>query len=103
MNGNLTDILRLTLVLFPCMLKSAPHENEVVVAKNLNVIAYDASVSGTILNEVYLHISMTMERISVLFLMTLYEMVAVFLGEARNFRYYVIHIYNLVMYYVRFI
>ena len=84
MNGNLTNILRLTLILLPGMLKSATKKRKVIISKHLNAIAYNSSITLTVLHKVYLHLAMSVHGICMLLFMAFYQMVAIFFRETRN-------------------
>jgi hypothetical protein len=84
MNGNLTYILRLTLILLPGMLKSATQKCKVIISQHLNTVTYDSSITLTVLHKVYLHLTMPVHGICMLLFMAFYQMIAIFFRETRN-------------------
>ena len=81
----LADIWRRTLMLFPSMLYVTAKQSNVIIAQHLDVVAHDAARSLAVFHKVELHLLMAVHRICVLLLVSLHEMVAIFLGEACDF------------------
>ena len=68
------------------MLKSATQESEVIITQHLYAVAHHTSVAEAVLHKVYLHLTMPMHRICVMLLVAFYQMIAIFISQARYFR-----------------
>ena len=92
MNGNFADIVGCAFILFPYMLYAAAKEHKVVIPDNLYTVADNTTVALAMFHKVQFVFLMLVQRIGVLFLVTLHEMVAITLSELRDFSDDVIHI-----------
>ena len=72
LNGDLTDMIALAVMLLPTMLHAMTHNAEIELADLLDRIAYDASCTGTILYKINLILCMSMHRESKTILRAVY-------------------------------
>ena len=92
MNGNFTDIVGCTFILFPYVLNATAEEHKVVIPDNLDAVADNAAIALAMFHEVQFVLLVLVQGIGVLFLVTLHEMVAIALGKLRDFSDDVIHV-----------
>lgn len=93
MDGNLTDVLGIALMLLPYMLDAAAEEHKVIVADDLYAVTDNAAVAFAVLHEIQFILLVFMERIGVLFLVTFHKMIAITLGKLGDFGDDVVHFY----------
>lgn len=91
--GYLVYGVALAVVLIPGVLQPAAYEHEVVLAQYLYGVAYDTACAIAVLHEVEPHLVVLMQGVAEGFLVTVYHIEAVLLGQWGNLCYCLFHKY----------